>query len=89
MNKLPENWFIKINVKNQLTVSKWYGRNLKTDEIAGMVLWKDGKIEKGYNPQTIIISEGQNGYDFGTEISFETFERLVLEINKEKHYELW
>lgn len=87
MKGLPKNWYIPITTRNQLVVSKWFGRELDTDQIAGMVEWKYGKVEKGCNPKTIIFND--NGYDFGTEISFETFERLVLGINKQTNIEIW
>lgn len=91
MDELPKNWWIKITNKNQLIISEWYGRGrlLEINNIAGMVLWNGGTLEKGTNPENITISKDRNGYDFGNEISFETFERLVLKINKTKNYELW
>jgi hypothetical protein len=89
MNELPKNWYVKVTIKNKLIISKWYGSPLEPGKIAGMVFWNNGKIEKGCNPENITIDKGRNGYDFGNEISFETFERLVLGINKETIYELW
>lgn len=52
-----------------------------------MVKWnKDNKITKGHDPLKYAHTKT---YSFGNEISFETFERLVLKINKTKTYELW
>lgn len=89
MKELPDCWHIEVTTKNKRILSKWYDASIDLGKIIGIVKWNTGKIEKGHNPRNITSSDGPNGYSFGREISFTEFERLVLGINKEKHYELW
>lgn len=88
MNKLPETWHVVVDKQNKKTLEKWRScSNLNIGEIVGMVKWnKDNKITKGHDPLKYAHTKT---YSFGNEISFETFERLVLKINKTKTYELW
>jgi hypothetical protein len=88
MNELPEAWYVIVTKQNKNILSEWRScSNLNVGEIVGMVKWnEDNKITKGHNP---IKHVNTKAYTFGNEISFETFERLVLGINKTKTYELW
>jgi hypothetical protein len=78
MNKLPKLWYCKCLDENQREI---------------FVKWRKGNYS-GTREQSVMtnepcwyyLSQVKNSH---TEISFETFERLVLGINREKHYELW
>lgn len=89
MNKLPENWWCKCtNKHNQKILADWKGICASSLHIGWVVSWckntNSNLSDKQHNP-----TPKCKGYDFGTEISFETFERLVLGINKTNIYELW
>jgi hypothetical protein len=83
MNELPEKWAIKGHYSIS-KVLKQYFQSINKDKYNWnfnyAIFYYIGKYNADSN------SFLPNDY---TEISFETFERLVLGINKEKHYELW
>ena len=83
MNELPKMWYIKINEKNNKIVQN--ARYNKTIS-----------LPKGYITSNLLNPKINNSWRFEyikpvefVEISFETFEKLVLGINKTKKYELW
>ena len=88
MKELPKNWWCKCTKHNQKILSKWKDFNDYSVPIGHVVGWiKNTDINessKEYNQ-----TPECKGYDFGTEISFETFERLVLRINKQIIIEIW
>lgn len=86
MNKLPKIGRILITEKNQNILTDFKNKfytNMQSCHICQIDSWFD-------YPQ---IETHAYGATFkrknSVEISFETFEKLVLGINKEKHYELW
>lgn len=73
MKKLPKNWHVVVTEDNVGELSKWrFGDSstskLRIDYIVGFV-----NNKKEHNPGNCIKGEG---YDFGVEISFETFKRF-------------
>lgn len=87
MEKLPENWHVLVTKENQNILRKWRFNNdysnLSVGYIVGLTKNNKGYIEKGHNPHFNIVDKFSTGYDFGKEISFETFKRLVLKENME------
>jgi hypothetical protein len=83
MNKLPEMWCIQVNEKN-------------TKFIQNERYNKHTPLPNGYIISSLLRSSIKNSWRFEynkperfIEISFETFEKLVLGINKKTIYELW
>ena len=90
LTKLPECWYVEVTDKNVKILSEWRGfYNLDSSNIVGICKFYDGTwLGKGHNPKNLISESGLNGYNFGTKITFEQFEKWVLNKNK-KNYELW
>jgi len=83
MNKLPEKWAIRGNYKIAHII-KQYFKSINKDNHDWRFCY-DNFYSNDIN-NAMSFSFLPAGY---TEISFETFERLVLKINKTKTYELW
>lgn len=89
LTKLPECWYVEVTDENVKILSEWRGvYNLDSSNIVGILKNYDGKFRKGHNPKNLISESGLNGYNFGTKITFEQFEKWILNKNK-KNYELW
>jgi hypothetical protein len=83
MNKLPKNWAIKGNY-NISKILKQYFQSSNEDKYD----WKFSCDIFYYHGKNNANSNSYLPNDY-TEISFETFEKLVLGINNQKIYELW
>lgn len=83
MNELPEKWAIKGNDKIAHFI-KQYFNSINKDNYNWNFNYNIFYFEGKTNAESISTLP-----DVYTEISFETFERLVFKINKTKNYELW
>lgn len=78
--KLPETWHVKITKDNREVVRKWRGNNptLTIGDVVGMNRWEYGRVTKEHNSYV--------DSDFGQEITFADFKRLVLDEKNHEDY---
>lgn len=77
-NDLPEIWYVKVTADNIDYLNIWLGRNIKSNKIGGicgMAKFDSYGIRKSHN--TTFVTKSST-YNFGEEISFETFKKYVL-----------
>lgn len=81
---LPEAWYVVVTESNKKILTEFRGliTSLEVGKIVGKVKHSDGRTSIAHNPAHITTT---SDYTFGTEISFDTFERLIL--NKTKNME--
>lgn len=76
--ELPPNFYIRVTEKNYSVVNRWwcetYTLKMNVGEICGIYRDNFGEYKKGWTHGKI---KG-DGFDFGEEISFETFKKLVM-----------
>lgn len=88
LTKLPECWYVEVTDKNVKILSEWRGvYDLNNLNIVGIFKDYDGKFKKGHNPKNLISEPNPNSYTFGTKITFEQFQKWIL--NQTTIYELW
>jgi len=78
---LPKYWHVKVTEENAEILSNWKGAELSPGQITGISKYRNNKPIKGHNPGHIIKSN-INSYDFGIEITFEQFQKYVLDKNE-------
>ena len=85
MNELPKMWCIRFGEYNQFLKLKKHFVKFKPSfkDYTHTATYRAWSNDFEYNDVYILIKKGY------TEISFKTFEKLVLGINKETIYELW
>lgn len=82
---LPECWHINVTQENMEDVRNWSNiKGIHTTDLCGIVKWLNPvKFEIAHNTKGIVKDDGENGYDFGTEITYNQFKKYVLNLQEE------